>query len=655
MEMVAEHLAACPHCANTVDDLFAVDELVVLAEHGDATVVCAEPERQRLEERAREIEVPEVARVIREGRIGPYELLEEIGRGGIGVVMRARHVHLGKLVAVKLLRPDSLGTADEVRRFRREMKSIGAIDSPHVVRARDAGEVDGTHFLVMDLVEGVDARQLVRSRGPLSVPDACEVVRQALLGVRDIAKCNVVHRDLKPSNLIVDREGVVRLLDLGLARIQHGGDDGELTQTGMMMGTAGFVAPEQVRDPRAVDVRTDLYSLGCTLFSLLTGRLPFDAPKFVTTLDRMLAHVHEEPPRPSEFRSLPEELDALVWQSLRKDPAERPSTPDEFSTRLAPHCAGADLKLLVDPPSELDLEGEFRPSLAYARTRLVDPVDGGTAQPRNRSVPPRPLGLVARIGSGLLATAIIVALALAYWPEDSKRDDVVPPEPPFELPFDLDALPAGRWYDLLERAPREDVWPDSTQGSRWRHEESRELQIDNRVRRALLALGETTSESYTLRVHVHQTDWTGDVGIYFGDHPAPEEGEDCRRAQYFRLLPRSERVGGGFVVERGHLIIHPDDVLGLDVDTTGIESHTVSDVYGEEILEIRVERGQLGAVFLGGIELTPLHHPNVNAQFGREDYAGTLGIYIGRATADFHTAQFRVTTVTNPQNSEKAQ
>jgi len=271
--------------------------------------------------------------------LGEYELLEQLGAGGMGEVYRARHRRLDKLVALKLLRARSPGSADGVARFLREMKAIGSLDHRNVVEAHDAGEQDGVVYLVMKLIAGADLARVVRERGPLPVAEACDLARQAALGLQYLHERGLVHRDLKPSNLMRTPDGTVKILDLGLARWREERPDDDLTGVGQTMGTPDYLAPEQIRSAADVDIRADLYGLGATLFFLLTARPPFAHRR--GSYEKMKAHEEESPPDVRSLRAeVPAALAALVARLLAKDPRDRPQTPDEVADELADFAQG---------------------------------------------------------------------------------------------------------------------------------------------------------------------------------------------------------------------------------------------------------------------------------------------------------------------------
>ena len=242
--------------------------------------------------------------------IGNYLILDKLGAGGMGVVFKGRHRRLGRVVALKILPPSFARDKTAVARFKREVEAAGRLKHPNIVAALDADEDRGVHFLVMEYVEGRDLDHVVRQRGPLPIVQAVDFLVQAARGLEAAHAEGIVHRDIKPSNLMLDSAGVVRVLDLGLARFvdasnpfgQAAGGAGRLTESGMYMGTVDYMAPEQAEDSRRADHRADIYSLGCTLHYLLTGREPFVGE---TILKRLMAHQERPAPllRPRGRRS----------------------------------------------------------------------------------------------------------------------------------------------------------------------------------------------------------------------------------------------------------------------------------------------------------------------------------------------------------------
>lgn len=283
----------------------------------------------------------------------PYLLVERLGEGGTGHVFKARHLQLHRPVALKIIRRELLAEPDVVRRFYREIQLISQLTHPHVVHAYDAGPVGETHFLVMEYVRGDDLAKHVRHVGPLPAAAAIDYIRQAALGLQHIHQHGLVHRDLKPHNLLLTRDegsstalrerpyGLVKLLDLGLARFDLEGkaataaiDTGMTPVGAVLLGTLDYMAPEQALDFHAADIRADIYSLGCTLHFLLTGRPPFSGG---TLAQRLLWHQQAAPPDIEAVRrDLPPGLTAVLGRMLAKRPEDRLQTPGEVAQALAP-------------------------------------------------------------------------------------------------------------------------------------------------------------------------------------------------------------------------------------------------------------------------------------------------------------------------------
>ncbi|MHB1034128.1 MAG: protein kinase domain-containing protein [Pirellulales bacterium] len=352
---LAEHFEACPDCQASLATLEDADDTLVarLRRPALADPCLEESQCEAALVRARAIAGRQGgqarARLPLPSDLGEYRLLEELGHGGMGAVYRAMHTKLDRQVAIKVLAGCREEDDRAIARFEREMKAIGQLDHPNIVQAYDAREISGKPVLIMEYVEGLDLGELARRHGPIGTSDACELVRQAALGLEYAHEHGLVHRDVKPSNLMLTGQGQVKLLDLGLARFCHeSAATGEITGTGQTMGTADYMAPEQVSDSRAADIRADLYSLGCTLYKLLAGRAPFDDAAHKTTFDKLTAHVREPIPPIRQFRAdLPEALVAVLDRLLAKAPDQRFATPGEVAEAIAPFCAGCDLAALA--------------------------------------------------------------------------------------------------------------------------------------------------------------------------------------------------------------------------------------------------------------------------------------------------------------------
>jgi len=292
----------------------------------------------------------DVARQLTGQRLGHFDLREAVGGGGMGVVFRAYDTLLDRDVALKVLARDLSADTDVVRRFKNEAQSAARLDHENIARVYLVGEDSGWHYIVFEYVEGVNLRDLVEQRGPLPLPEALGLVIQVAQALSHASRRDVIHRDIKPSNVLIAADGKVKLVDMGLARlhqVEH--PDNDLTASGVTLGTFDYISPEQARDPRGADVRSDLYSLGCTFYFVLTGRPPFPMG---TMLQKLLQHQGDSPPDPRELRKdLPDAIVPILSKLLAKSPEKRYQTPDILIRELLHFAeeAGIVLENIVGP------------------------------------------------------------------------------------------------------------------------------------------------------------------------------------------------------------------------------------------------------------------------------------------------------------------
>jgi serine/threonine protein kinase len=350
-------------------------------------------------------------------RLGKFVLLSQLGQGGCGTVWRARDSELDRIVAVKI--PDaSFMTAPELlARFRREARAVARLSHPNIVTLFEVGEVDGTPLLVMEYVAGTDLWRLVKQQGPLPIAQACECIRQAALGLQHAHENGLVHRDVKPANLLLTAQGAqVKVLDLGLARLLSRSDnaDSAVTAVGCVLGTADFMAPEQAQDTRNVDARADVYGLGCSLYYLLTGQVPFPEG---TSEEKILQHLMREPTPVEKLRpTVPPALATVVRNMM----ARRPSDRYQSATGV----------------------------VAALETVLADP---GLAAPATRgrsSLPWRTAGLLL----GLSAAVLLLVLGWQAWHRQPEVERVPPPPP--RLPPPLAVAP----FDAAQAKNHQAAW-----------------------------------------------------------------------------------------------------------------------------------------------------------------------------------------------------
>jgi serine/threonine protein kinase/WD40 repeat protein len=407
--------------------------------------------------------------------VGPYVVLDRLGEGGMGMVYKARHQHMKRVVALKVIRKERLASADSVRRFYQEVQMAAALSHPNIVLAYDAGQVGNTHYFAMEYVEGVDLSRLVKDQGRLPVPQACDYIRQAALGLQHAHEKGMVHRDIKPANLLVSRApapaatdiaagrsagkgprgDVVKILDMGLARLEGAGDTG-MTKTGAVMGTPDYLAPEQAMNSRAADIRADLYSLGCTFYFLLTAKPPFLGAELTEVL---LKHQMEKPaPLAKRGIEAPAGVQAVLDRLMAKDPDDRYQTPAGLVADLSPFCregklADEVLNSLVEDESSDDDEADGlalrdKPRAKSGRRRDAEEVQtselsrtsAGARQIRRKRRAAREdaqrrkqLWILAGVGGAVLAAGLIVGvlyLALGRSRPAEHAQGPAPAEPP---------------------------------------------------------------------------------------------------------------------------------------------------------------------------------------------------------------------------------
>ncbi|MFO0843477.1 MAG: protein kinase [Gemmataceae bacterium] len=329
--------------------------------------------------------------------LGKFEAIRKLGEGGMGAVFLARHTFLDRPVAIKVMSGAAVGHAEARERFLAEMRAGGRLHHPNVAQTIDAAQAGDTLFLVMEFVEGASLDRVVARKGPLPRRLACRCVRQAALGLQHAHERGMAHRDVKPANLMVARDGTVKVLDFGLARLPAAQGQSRKTEFQTFMGTADYVAPEQAKDARTADTRSDIYSLGCTLYFLLAGRPPFEGATFIEVATK---HVTDEP---EPLLNLPAELWAVIARMMAKKREDRYQTPAEVAEALQPFAEKQDA---AEESSEIDVTP---PPLPKPKRRV-------------------PVWLVAGAGVAVPLTAGLVWLLVSLLFGDWKEGGV--PAPP---------------------------------------------------------------------------------------------------------------------------------------------------------------------------------------------------------------------------------
>ncbi|WP_372896491.1 protein kinase, partial [Stieleria sp.] len=466
---ICSHLDTCSNCESLTSTLEQqhVKLLQELQEEGSSQRYLAEPEFELLQKAISTSQSADCNTVTKDEvaiaagtRLRDYRLLKKIGQGGMGSVYLAVHLNLRKAFAVKVLPEEKLRSESSVARFRREMLAAGKVNHPNLISASDAGSVDGRHFLVMELVEGADLGRIVRQRGPLGVADACEIVRQAALGLQHAHDNGLLHRDIKPSNLMLTHDGNVKVLDLGLAGWVENEESTEsptptrdgLTNADHFVGTPEYMAPEQFRGETRVDERADLYSLGATLFQLLTGHPPRQR-HLKKRSESVNLDVGERSAETDDLRQdLPPQLKHYIKLLLSPSREQRPHSAASVALQLAGFAEQSDLLQLAETCKE-------NPGMLSADlSQFSDTALPAESQSNQGVVPTNPerSAIVPMKLSVCLVAAVLVIALISLLSNRSRvsviegvspvRDDTVIPSPaddPVKEEDVVDAIRAG--------------------------------------------------------------------------------------------------------------------------------------------------------------------------------------------------------------------
>jgi serine/threonine-protein kinase len=360
-----------------------------------------------------------------EGQQLDHVLLEKfVGGGGMGAVFRAWDTNLHRTVAVKVLSMRQAGDVESQRRFQTEARSAARLDHPNIARAHYVGEDRGLQYIVFEYIHGTNVRDLVYESGPMQVADVLNVGLQIAGALSHSWEREVVHRDIKPSNILIAHDGLAKLVDMGLARLEYLGQaEHDETATGVTLGTFDYISPEQARNPRDADIRSDIYSLGCTLFFMLAGRPPFPEG---TVLQKLLAHQSDAPPDVREFRAdVPDIFAAVISTMLAKQPDNRFQTPLDLTVALT-NCVE---QLGLAPPAAAlpTYMGTWSPPTQFWRRHA------------------------AWLVPAVLLLLIVLALGIVW-----RQQTVTPEFPELQIPASLkaDALPDSPVSGQVDGAPR---------------------------------------------------------------------------------------------------------------------------------------------------------------------------------------------------------
>lgn len=426
VEEFEKHLETCPACSERLAELEAGANIPILDDireaHqsgsesgtlGDSSTISPDMPRS----------------------IDHYNVLDVLGSGGMGTVYSAENPHLDRKVAIKVVKSSRRIHQSSIDRFSREMKAAGKLHHPNIVQALDGGLVDGQPYLVMEYLEGCDLSRYVKEHGPLQVEQACNIIRQAATGLDYAHRLGYVHRDVKPTNLWLMSDGTVKILDFGLVRVLEQKKDERGTAPEEILGSPDYISPEQITDSKQADNRSDIYSLGCTFYYLLTGEPPFGKETHPTTNDKFNAHVKEPfPPLDPCRKDIPKTVDQLLRQMVAKQPEQRPQSASAIVHALEKREISRFFGLVA-----VFLIATLLVTAGYALTAK----DNRTAPPPNQAV-----------------VAPVVA------------DDVIAPEAPKEFPVVRMTLEIGaenKGYFRVEKGLSTDPPDDSFQGEPFTH------------------------------------------------------------------------------------------------------------------------------------------------------------------------------------------
>lgn len=363
--------------------------------------------------------------------IGKYKVLERLGSGGFAQVYLCEHKLMRRRVAVKVLPVAKTKDSSALARFHREARAAAQLDHPNIVHAYDIDQDEDLHFLVMEYIDGANLQEIIKKSGPLSVERSCHYIRQSAFALQHAHEHGLVHRDIKPGNILVDRSGVVKLLDLGLA-LSFAEEDDQLTKKhdDGTLGTADYLSPEQAMDSHDVDIRTDIYSLGVTWYFLLTGKPPFDG---LPVAQKLLAHSMKQPKPITDFRrDVPAGVQAVIDKMMAKRVEDRYATPGDVADALAPFT-----ETPIAPPAEAEMPKLCPAALGPGAASETDTATGrgdtpvASPKPQYAGIPAPPSG--PKPGSGTSTAPTIpagVPLAEAAEPESFEVDSTSRPAKP---------------------------------------------------------------------------------------------------------------------------------------------------------------------------------------------------------------------------------
>ncbi|MFO1044901.1 MAG: protein kinase [Planctomycetaceae bacterium] len=504
------------------------DELRLMETHISECDTCCEELRQvphdqlvgQLRSSAWDLGVRESADFVRDDVLANhsrYEVLRELGRGGMGVVYLAKHRLMGRTVALKVINPRLLQNQMAIERFRHEVQAAARLNHRNIVTAFDAEQAGESHFLVMEYVDGTDLATIVARQGRLPVVYACNYVMQAALGLQHAHEQGMVHRDVKPHNLMRTAAGTIKIMDFGLARLANPGDSETphgLTAEGVTLGTPDYIAPEQARDARRADIRSDIYSLGCTLYYLLSANVPFPAG---TAVEKVIAHVTADPIPIQQMRSdIPTALTAILGRMMARDPDDRFQTAVEVARALMPFSLpeNGETPPALDTQIDVALQHVKHGTDTTSQTLLqsdedffikdknaIQPVTQQDVAQQNSLQLPVRKSMNARRLVALLVVGVVFVFAVVQFVTSSRDSNRSAPRQPLTI--------TDQWVDLISQVePR-----TQTVSGNWSRN-GNEL-IGKAREWARIAILDSTPREYDFEVEFTRTSGEHSVALIF--------------------------------------------------------------------------------------------------------------------------------------------
>ncbi|WP_010583238.1 serine/threonine protein kinase [Schlesneria paludicola] len=571
-------------------------------------------------------------------QVHQYQLLRTMGVGGMGTVYEAFHIHLRRRVAVKVISPEFAASQDAINRFEREMAAIGRMSHPNIVQALDAGIHQRKHYLAMEYVDGANVESVCQRVGALKIEDACEIIRQAALGLAHAHSFGIVHRDIKPSNLLLSKAGEVKVADLGLVRFHSQPERQSLTAHGAVLGTYDYMSPEQAAGAD-VGFESDLYSLGATLFRLLTGKPIFTGPSYGSAFQKVNGHINEQPSRVVTLRAdVPPALDALVNQMLAKEPSQRPASAKEIADALGPFSKQSRVAVLVEPEAS-------SPAFEVTTRNFFG---ASTKNPTVPAVEKKKVGVGVWIGLCNLIVLFGLAIVWLLKPPIDRPD---PPTPEIQLPKvdasrppvyedlaskDLEML---RWYPLLNREPKKAIWPlDAVSSINFDSDRSRINVSSSTI--GILILGRADLTEYKLRMDLHQNRWRGDMGLVLGLRNHPEVPGGFVGQGLLLLTVEFPGHGQQLTLRRAKLEFLPTGDDGFKLKRTVTHDARVAMPAGiMETIDLVIRPSSLASIRWNGTEVPSLCTADINSQYESQDYQGDFGVFLNESDLTVSSVQ----------------